>query len=118
MQPLKIAFIGYDAKQTSRYFEQFAVDNVEQVRRFDRQRGYITLKDGTEIKSMAYIDTRAMDGRRFDQVIIADDRRLEILRRRCAELRVLDSCCSCSDVPAEYRYQHYDLDAEVPMHGV
>ena len=46
---LKIAFLGYNTILTARYLEQLAADNAEQVRRYDRRRGRVTLKDGTEI---------------------------------------------------------------------
>jgi hypothetical protein len=116
---LKIAFLGYSAEQTARYLQQLAVDNVEQVRRYEKHRNRVLLKDGTEIIGiLPGFFAQRPDGHRFDQVIIADDNRLEILRHRAYDLNVLDMYCRCSVVPNEYRYQYYDLDAEVPLHGV
>lgn len=51
--------------------------------------------------------------RRFDQTIVADDRRRDIAMRRYPELVALERCMANSIVPVHFRWQFYDLDAEV-----
>jgi hypothetical protein len=118
MAPLKIAFIGYNAELTNTYFRQFAADNAAQVAKYSRVSGRATLNDGTEIFAIPVPNPVALHGRRFDQVIIADDRRLQIVWARYAELRALDWYCQGSIIPEELRYQIYDIDAEAPKDGV
>ena len=108
----KIAFIGYNEEQTRRYLEDLAIVNADQVYRFDRRNGRVDLKDGTTITAVKPVP-EFLIGRRFDQVIVADDRRLEVLYRRAPELRELDRCMSRSIVPEHFRWQFYNLDAEV-----
>ena len=112
---LKIAFIGFNTEQTHAALLQLAVDNADQVKRYDRLRGRIVLTDGTEIMAVHPGDPVALHGRRFDQIIIADDWRLMIMEHLRAELRALDWCCQHSSIPEEYRLQIYDMDAEDPQ---
>lgn len=114
---LKIAFIGFNAKHTNHALERLAVDNADQVKRYDRRQGRIELRDGTEIVAVPAADPVWMHGRRFDQIIIADDWRLMIMEHLREELRALGWCCQHSIVPEEYRLQIYDMDAEVPENG-
>ena len=107
-----IAFIGYNEEQTRRYLEDLARVNAEQVQRFDKRNGVVTLKDGTTITAVK-ADTEFLNGRRFDQVIVADDRRLDVVERRFPEILALGRCMSNSVVPVDYRWQVYDLDAVV-----
>ena len=109
---LKIAFIGFNTEQTHAALLQLAVDNADQVKSYDRRRGRIVLTDGTEIMAVPTADPVALNGRRFDQIIIADDWRLEIMHHLRAELRALDWCCQHSSIPEEYRLQIYDMDEE------
>jgi hypothetical protein len=108
----KIAFIGYNEEQTNRYLEDLAVVNADQVHRFDRRQGCVTLKDGTTITAVKPVP-EFLIGRRFDQVIVADDRRLAATYRRAPEMRALDLCMVGSVVPEHFRWMLYDLDAEV-----
>lgn len=111
---MKIAFIGYNERQTNARFIELAACNADQVKLTDWRRGRIVLFDGTEIIRVSS-DPVFLHGRYFDQVIIADDRRLAILFRRGPELRALEMCCARSEVPEEFRWQFFDLDAaEVP----
>ena len=114
--PLRIAFLAWDLKAADRYMEQLVADNADQVKRYIL-RHTVILTDGTEICRVCTSDPVTLHGRRYDQVIIADDRRMEIMQRHRATLRALDWCCSGSIVPEEYRWQIYDLDAEVPENG-
>lgn len=107
-----IAFIGYNEEQTRRGLEDLAVVNADQVARFDRRNGYILLRDGTRI-TRVLPTPQFYQARHFDQVIIADDRRMGVLRRRFPELCALDDCMRRSIVPEEFRWCIYDLDAEV-----
>lgn len=106
-----IAFIGWNEEQTRRYLEDLAVVNADQVYRFDRRNGRVILKDGTTITRVLPVP-EFLKGRRFDQVIVADDRRLGIVFRRGPELEELDRCMSTSIVPEHFRWLFYDLDVD------
>ena len=108
----KLAFIGYDNRQTGIYFEDFAIINRDKVARFDKIHGRILLRDGTEILRFSSAPD-FLWGRQFDQVIVADDRRRATCIRRRPELDALGCRMAGSIVPEEFRYIFYDLDAEV-----
>jgi hypothetical protein len=110
--PLKIAFLGYNAPQTARYLAQLAEDNAEQVAWFLRRHGRLAMKDGTVIVN-AYCVGK-FDGLRFDQIILADDRRMEITRNQAATIGRLLDCCTGSIIPPDFRVQIYDIDEEAP----
>lgn len=114
--PLKIAFLAWGLAAADRYLEQLVADNDDQVKRYIL-RHTVILTDGTEISRISVSDPSALRGRRFDQVIIADDRRMQILERRQPELHELARCCAGSIIPEEFRFQIYDLDEEDPNHG-
>lgn len=113
-QPLTLAFIGYDEGQTRRYFVEFARVNSDQVSRFDDRAGCILLMDGTVVRRVHHDRNRLM-GYRFDQVIVAVDRRgvynwpeeRFVLMREVYE-RTLRSC-----IPDQFLTIVYDLDSEV-----
>lgn len=110
--PYNIAFIGYNEEQTRMYLEDLVRVNADQVLRFDRRHGQAILKDGTIITRVIPVP-EFLKGRRFDQVIVADDRRLNLVGRRYPEIVELDRCMAGSIVPDHFRWQFYDLDAEV-----
>lgn len=109
--PLKVAFMAYNAWATNVYFRQLLKDNAEQIATCNSAIGWAVLKDGTEIKRI--YPGAEMHGLHFDQVIIADDRRLNITQRR-AELRELARTLCHSNVPEKYQFQIYDIDEEAP----
>lgn len=113
MKPLKIAFIGYDHRQTRICLRQFAEDNAEQVLRFDDQVGRLFLLDGTVVEAIPSAQERLL-GRCYDQVVIADDRRMLTLAKRTEALACLLHTCERSNVPEEFIFQFYDTDAEQP----
>lgn len=109
--PLVIAFIGYNERLTRQFFEEFAWDNREQIASADYIRGRVKLHDGTQI---VRIDAgkAGRDGYRFDQIIVADDRRRNAYSNRRLEIMCLEHQCACSLVPKEFRFQFYDVDEE------
>lgn len=110
--PLKIAFLGYNAHLTGVYLDQLARDNAEQVDRYLRFARRLYLRDGTQI--IGVVSPRDMEGLRFDQIILADDRRMEITRNQATTIgRILD-CCTGSIIPSDFRVQIYDIDEEAP----
>ncbi len=111
---LKIAFLGYNEKQTRQFFKQFAEDNRDQVRGVNFAQGYMLLKDGTEILRVPAQNPAWINGRRFDQIIVADDLRVHVLFNRWDELAQLRRCCAGSIIPLEFRYQFYIIDEEAP----
>ena len=107
-----IAFIGYNEEQTCRYLEDLAVVNADLVKRFERRNHRVLLKDGTVISGVLSAPD-FLHGRKFDQVIVADDRRCQIIYRRGRVLAELGRCLCGSIVPEEFQWQFYDLDADV-----
>lgn len=109
---LKLGFIGYNDRLTRLAFDKFAIDNQEAVLTYDRVRGYMVLRDGTTIQAITggkvFRDVVCLD-----QVIVADDRRMEIMWRRYQEIAWLRHITACSEVPQEFRFQFYDMDAEM-----
>lgn len=114
MQRRKIAFLGWSAQLTHMFIQQFAEDNAEQVASFDRHRGRILLHDGTEIFGV-FTDSRTYDGLRIDQIILADDRRMDIVSKRNHTINMLLRCRMTSDVPEDFAIQHYGLDIARPL---
>lgn len=114
MATLKIAFLAWNAEATDTYLRSLAIDNADQVKRYDRRRGRVTLKDGTKIYGVH--GNTQLDGLYFDQIIVADDYRLRTLYA-CRNIMTLPDrlCFSC--VPEEYQYQIYDIDKEPLCNG-
>lgn len=108
---LNIAFLGWDAAQTDRYLSQMAEDNADQVDRYDRRQGRLKLTDGTEIINAYRIGK--IHGRKYDQVILADDRRMEIMEHHRKDIAELLARCQSSIIPEEFHLQFYDIDEEV-----
>lgn len=115
MEPLKIAFVAWNAEATDTYLRSLAIDNADQVKRYDRARGRAILKDGTEIRAVH--DSSFLEGLRFDQIIVADDYRRRTFYVCSDLLKVLEYRCSFSCVPEEYRHQLYNIDQEAPRDG-
>lgn len=111
--PWKIAFIAWDLETACNHLRQLAIDNADQVKRYDRKRGRILLKDGTEIISVHHLI--GLEGCRFDQYIIADDSRMAVVKFHGVALNELHYRCGCSIVPEEYRCQFYNVDEEAPQ---
>lgn len=109
---LKLAFLGYDARDTSTYLRQFVEDNADQVAGFNRTFHRVFLKDQTEIIGIINLDN--MQGNRFDQVIIADDRRHAALEKYLYLSDFLYRTLAQSEIPEEWRVQIYDIDEERP----
>lgn len=112
-RPLKIAFLGRNEQLTRVYFRDFAEANREQIRLCDFNQGRVVLNDGTEIYR-ASTAGHWMLGRRFDQVLIADDRRPGLFGTRFVDsLYELDRCCAASIIPEEFRAIWYNPDADM-----
>jgi len=112
---LHIAFIGNNAQHTSKSMLRFAVDNADQVKRFERHQGRIVLKDGTEITAIRTPDE--LRGLQFDQAIIADDHSGAVYNLYVCFTDMLHMALCWSFVPEEWQVQIYDLDEEDPNHG-
>ena len=108
--PLIIVFLGWNARLTDQYLEQMAIDNAEQVARYNRRHGRLALKDGTVIFNAYHIAN--IQGWRIDQVILADDRRLQIKEHHRDAIARLMAHRQASIVPEEFGLQIYDIDEE------
>ena len=108
---LRIAFVGYNEELTRNFFREMAELNREQIGIRNLQQGRIVLLDGTEIlrvsPAVRYVSVP------FDQVIIADDRRKRCEIENRALFARLALNMAGSPVPPRFRWQYYDLDAEV-----
>jgi len=111
MKPLTLAFVGFNARQTREYFQQFVQDNWEQIYVYDPQVGWARFFDGTVVKCIPSTEQVKRDGLRYDQIILADDRRMMIWKERSELLCFLNDCCRYSQIPHDFRYQIYDIDA-------
>lgn len=117
---LNLVFIGYNEEQTRRHFKEFIEMNKEQVQDYPITRNTATawicptvvwLKDGTKIRRAPSLDR--LDGLRFDQVIVACDRRgvRHWPEPRLALLQELIRRASMSDrILEEDRVIIYELD--------
>ena len=108
---LRIAFVGYNEDQTRSYFREMAELNSEQIGICDLSQGRIVLRDGTEILRIS--PNVRFVSLNFDQVIIADDNRKHCEIKNCTILTIIAARMTWSPVPPEFRWQYYDLDAEV-----
>lgn len=107
---LRIAFVGYNDELTRIFFREMAEINKEQIGICNLRQGRIVLTDGTEIlrvsPAVRYVSVR------FDQVIIADDRRKQCEIQNYALFARIAHNMSGSVVPPEFRWQYYDLDSK------
>lgn len=108
--PLRIAFIGFNTKLTWLYFDQMAYANTEPGVGYMRSCGIFQQPDGTLIHRVDEPRPDYLRGYHFDQVILADDRRMEILEARADFLAQLRRCMARSPIPEEFRWLFYDLD--------
>lgn len=114
IRPLEIAFMGHDLRITTLFLRQFVEDNEEQVAH--HRNGRVILKDGTIIEAIspAMVRTR-LDGRRYDQLILADDARGMIEIDAIREIEIIKwHAMLCSCVPEEYQILRYNADAPAP----
>lgn len=108
--PLRIAFIGFNTKLTWLYFDQMAYANTEPGCRYFRSVGVFHQPDGTLIHRVDEPIPDYLRSFQFDQVILVDDRRMNILEARADFLAVLRQCMARSPIPEEFRWLVYDLD--------
>lgn len=119
---LTLVFIGYNEEQTRRYFKEFIEINKDHVQDYPLTRNTATswvcptsvrMKDGTLIRR-APNSLTGMSGLRFDQVIVAADRRgtagwTAHRQEMLWELGVRRSRWLVDD---EFGFIYYDLDSE------
>lgn len=111
--PLRLAFIAYNEAQTRRYFKEFRWVNRDQIWSYDPASGIIVMLDGTTIRRVPS-SLHKLDGLRFDQIIVACDRRGEYVwpSHQIEVLHELMRRMTCGRVPAEHAVIYYDLDSE------
>lgn len=103
---LKIAFTAANARLARLGFHRFVGDNQEQVAEFDARRGYLRLKDETEI--IVIVGPESLAGRYFDQIILFDDIRGEAKYLMPKDLRfLLNKSLSHSFVPEGFQWLNY-----------
>lgn len=106
--PLHIAFISWDAEQTTHWLQDLVTHNRSSVKKATRK--YIEMRDGTRI--IAVHPSNIPYGIYFDQIIVADDRRKLIFdSRRCSEVIFKIQERRSYRVPDDFFIQFYDLDS-------
>ena len=105
---LTIGFMGYDTQQTLYGMQQFAENNEEQIAIY-KSNGYdMYLKDGTYIVGIFPSREKDYYKYRFDQLILFDDDRWNIIHERSEDIKIIfDSMAHFSCVPDEYKIMNY-----------
>ena len=108
--PLKIGFIGYNSQLTQDGLKQFVENNEKDIEIFKYQKSYIRLKDGTEIVGLYENRVDGLRGHRLDQLILFDDERWMIRRKRYNFIKqIIEKCVNWySCVPKEYQIIQYE----------
>lgn len=103
----RIAFIGWDADQSRKWLTELAFQNGGRF--LFPGRDVVLLPDGTLIEAVI----RMKDGSRYDQMIVADDRRKLIFEKKdCISKMEFVRLHRSGQIPEEFFQQFYDLDAE------
>ena len=110
MTPLNIAFIGYNRKQTRYFFEELFVENSKDVKLISLSGGVMIFKDGTVIRRIDSLQDCA--SQKFDQIIIADDSRMNVLVERQDEIAAVELTMLLSCVPEDFQRIFYNTDVE------
>lgn len=105
---LNIAFIGFNRDQTRKYFEELYVANMDQTALIALSGGTLILRDGTIIHRIDSLTN--CRGYRFDQIIIADDSRMNVLVERADEIAAIELGMLTSCVPEEFQRVFYNTD--------
>jgi len=108
VRPLRLGFISYNLNLTLYGMREFAENNKEDVEFFNRNKKYLKLKDGTEIYALLEnsVNLRGYD---LDQLILFDDNRWGIKRKRCAFICwILENLMYRSCVPEEFKVLEYE----------
>lgn len=105
--PLRLGFVGYNARLTDNMFNRFARDNQEQVEWFNTER--ILMKDGTVVFKVLLSNERIFHGMYFDQLILADDERKMIYWHLGKEIqKIREDSMRRSCVPEDYKILFYN----------
>lgn len=105
---LRVAFLGYNLEQTKIAFNDFVRENIDQIRDYDLAKGTAELFDGTVVWRVDDEKSRIF-GNHYDQYILADDKRKEILFRQKEKIFYLKERTT-RQVPEDYIMIWYDFD--------
>lgn len=106
---LHLGFITYSSDQLKDFFTQFCEDNSDQIEKMvvNKSNCYAVLKDGTKITGIMN-NCDSLRGFKFDQLILADDYRMNIRWKRDELIRMLlDYNTYHSVVPDEFKIIEY-----------
>lgn len=105
LYPLKIGLIGYNRQQTQHGMRVFAYENRDKVCYFTKNK--IILEDETEIH--AIYNMNDVRNKMFDQLILCDDERWNVLEERKAFIEdVLRYITSYSCVPYDFLVMKFE----------
>ena len=112
IRPLKIGLLGYTSDLSLKGLRQIYENNKEDIdgdRIFNNgSHSYIKFKDGAVIETLNYNEI-SLRGRKFDQLILFDDNRWEILTHKIDMIYYIQSYTMFySFVPDEYQIILYE----------
>ena len=109
MNPLNIAILGYDNKQTITGLRQITENNIEQVIAINKTTHTVLLGDGTKLQAILNLDERSLQGKHFDQLMLFDDNRWEIYDHRLKDIfYILNVGLRRSVIPEEFQTIEYE----------
>ena len=105
IRPLRLALIAYNSKQALEGLKIIAKNNEDRIKHLDRTE--LLFKDGTKI--IALFDDSCYIGKKFDQLVIFDDARMNVsYKKRDFIAEILYHCvCPVSCIPEQYRILKY-----------
>lgn len=104
---IKIAMISYNRECLNIFFTGFIDDNQEQIDYINNNNKYIKLNDGTEIYGITSKEEYKYRGRRYDQILIADDKRLSTYIKQRELIKYIKDSVELSYIPYEYKIIEY-----------
>jgi hypothetical protein len=109
---LEIALLGYTSELSNYGLRQFADNNKEQIKQYIKNPWHhsLYLNDGTKIMAITY--GMRLRGRRFDQLILFDDKRFSIGTKDRNQHELINEIktynLAASNVPEEYQILYYE----------
>ena len=108
IRPLTIGLIGYNKNTTHKGMVEILKNNINDIKYVSRDCLYISLKDETQIIPI-FENGNMHRGRKFDQLILFDDKRWEIKTHKMEQIDLFVSYyMNYSCVPDEYKIIEFE----------